>query len=513
METKRSIKQDYLDGASALRPFYHYPLHAPDFAEIIRDKARESIDRETLCRVIDQQYRDQGLPMTEATRQNLEALRDDRTFTVTTGHQLVLFGGPLFTVYKVLSIIQLADRLRQEHPGYHVVPLFWIHTEDHDFDEINHYYESFDSARRYEATVQGAVGRHVLTAEIRNAIPAHFDERFTRWYAPGNTLAAAFRGFMNELFGEYGLVILDPDHADLKRHFRDVIHRERADTLNHRMGAKDSDRLRGQGYDVQINPREINLFYLDEAGRNRIVADNGSFSVLKTHHRFDRQALLSVVEAHPEYFSPNVSLRPLYQEVILPNLAYIGGWAEVSYWMQLKGVFDHYGVNFPLLLPRMMATVFRDLELNTWQQLGFKAADIGKPVHELYKTYMPRVWDEAPLQALAARLLADFDELESYIGQYSDTLPRSVIGQRVQTEKFLDNLEKKLHKVLRQLHAQPFNEIDTIKAAVQPDGAVQERVLSLAAFPDLDPSEFVARIFPHVDVLNPEHCYIRLANL
>ncbi len=513
METKRSIKQDYLDGASALRPFYRYPLHAPDFAAIIRDKATENIDRETLHRVIESQYREQGLPMTQATRQNLDALRDDRTFTVTTGHQLVLFGGPLFTVYKVLSIIQLADRLRQEHPDHHIVPLFWIHTEDHDFEEINHYHDAFESVRRYEASVQGAVGRHVLTEEIRQAFPAHFAERFTRWYAPGVTLAAAFRGFMNELFGEYGLVILDPDHADLKRRFCDVITRELTENISHEIVAQTSDQLREQGYDVQIYPREINLFYLDETGRNRIVAENDHFSVLKTAHRFDRAQMLAVVEAHPEYFSPNVSLRPLYQELILPNLAYIGGWAEVSYWLQLKGVFDHYGVNFPLLLPRMMATVFRDSELDAWQQLGFEAADIGTPVHELYKAYMPKVWDEAPLQALAAKLLANFDELESYIGQYSDTLPRSVIGQRVQTEKFLDNLEKKLHKVLRQLHAQPFNEIDAIKAAVQPEGAVQERVLSLAAFPDLDPAAFVARIFPHVDVLDPKHCYIRLANL
>jgi bacillithiol biosynthesis cysteine-adding enzyme BshC len=424
-----------------------------------------------------------------------------------------LFGGPLFTVYKVLSIIQLADRLRQAHPEYHFVPLFWIHTEDHDFDEINHYYDAFDSVHRYAADVTGPVGRHVLTEEIRKVIPPHLEARFTRWYAPGNTMAEAFRGFMNEIFGEYGLVILDPDHAGLKRRFRDVMARELTDNLSHDLVAGTSDRLKEAGYDVQINPREINLFYLEDAGRNRIVANNGSFQVLHTDHRFDQQRLLDTVRDHPEYFSPNVSLRPLYQEVILPNLAYVGGWAEIAYWLQLKDVFDHYGVNFPLLLPRMMATVFRASELDAWQHLGFEAADIRKPLHELFRQFMPRVWDAQPLNEIAAKLLDDFGQLEQYIGQFSDTLPRSVVGQQVQTEKFLDNLEKKLHRVLRQLHAQPFREIESLTAAIYPEGKVQERVLSLAAFPELSPGEFVARVYPLVDVLNTEHCYIRLANL
>lgn len=513
METKRSIKQDYLAGAPALQPFYRYPLNSPDFAQIIRDKAREDIDRESLHWVIDGQYRGQALEMTAATRQNLDSLLDERTFTLTTGHQLVLFGGPLFTVYKVLSIIQLAARLREEHPDYHFVPLFWIHTEDHDFDEINHYFDAFDSVHRYEAKVTGAVGRHVLTEEIKKVIPPHFEERFTRWYAPGRTLAEAFRGFMNELFGEYGLVILDPDHADLKRSFRQVIARELTDNLSHEAVAQTSERLQEAGYDAQINPREINLFYLDDTGRNRIVARDNTFTVLNTAHQFDEETLLSIVEDHPERFSPNVSLRPLYQEMILPNLAYVGGWAEVAYWLQLKGVFDHYEVNFPLLLPRMMATVFLPEELEAWEKMGFEAADIRNPLHELYRQYMPQVWDDQPLQALGSKILADFGELETYIAQFSDTLPRSVIGQQVQTQKFLDNLEKKLQRVLRQDHAQPFNEIETLKAAINPDGKVQERVLSLAAFPGMSPEAFVARIFPHVDVLNPEHCYIRLANL
>lgn len=510
---KRSIKQDYLTGDASLRPFYQYPLQSPDFGQIIQDKAREDIDREALHRVITEQYDGQGLEMTDATRHNLDSLRQSNTYTITTGHQLVLFGGPLFTVYKVLSTIQLAEQLREKYPDHQFVPLFWIHTEDHDFDEINHYYDSFEEVIRYQADCQGPVGRHVLTEAIRAATPPDMEARFTRWYTPGNTLTEAFRGFMNELFGEYGIVILDPDHADLKQRFAAVIKGEITAQKSFEHVGKTSANLEAAGYPAQINSREINLFFMEDEGRNRIVGEGDAFRVLNTEHTFDQEKLLALLAEHPEYISPNVSLRPLYQEMILPNLAYIGGWAEMAYWLQLKGVFDHYQVNFPLILPRMMATVFRESELEAWTNLGFSPENIQQQQPELYRAYMPKVWDDAEFMELKKGLLTQFGTLESYIQQFSNTLPRSVVGQQVQTEKFFANLEKKLHRVLRQEFSEDFGKIDTLKSTVFPDGKVQERVLSLAAFSDLSPTAFVAAIYPHVNVLNPEHCYITLANL
>lgn len=488
-QTKRSIRTDYLQGDARLKAFYQYSVNDPDFLQIIRDKQNQPIDRNLLVSVLRDQHK--NLALSRLQSQHLSLLEQENTFTITTGHQLVLFGGPLFTVYKVLSVITLAQQLSEKFTDYHFVPIFWIHTEDHDFKEINHYYTHFERRHTYNAAFKGKVGNHVLTKSIESLIPSNFPQSLQHTYQSGKKMSEAFREFFHELFSTYGLLILDPDRLKLKSMFQRTLQEELVSQTSQQLISATSQRMVSCGYPLQITSREINLFYMDETVRNRITHQNGHYRVLDTSMHYSKDEILTLVENRPNLFSPNVSLRPLYQETILPNLAYVGGWGELSYWLQLKEVFEHYGVNFPLLLPRMSATIFSSDQAEEWQSLGFRLEDVNELLYELYRRYIPKVWEDGEYVRLSDQILQAFDDLDHYINNISQTLPRTIRGQRVKNERFMINLRKKIHRVIRHKFPSYFEQIKDLKQTIQPDRTKQERVLSLMAFQHIEPQEFI----------------------
>ncbi|MCB0852374.1 MAG: bacillithiol biosynthesis cysteine-adding enzyme BshC [Bacteroidetes bacterium] len=505
----RNLKNDYLTGATSLRDFYQYPIQTPDFQSIIKNKSRESIDRKLLQEVIREQY--QGLPDYDLVNKNIELLGQENTFTVTTGHQLVLFGGPLFTTYKVLSTIKLARELSEQFSSYNIVPIFWIHTEDHDYEEINHFYTSFFDKKTYPGNFQSKVGDHILEDAIQGMVPEHLPENLKNAFRPGIPLAQAYREFMHHLFGPYGVVMLDADDPRLKKKFENVIKEEIHDSIAYKQVSKISQDLDQAGYKLQIAPREINLFFLDQAGRNRIISSNGGFSAVDRDLNWTTKEMDDMIVNNPGHFSPNVSLRPLYQESILPNLCYFGGWGELSYWLQLKGIFDHFGVNFPLLLPRMSATIYTRKQWNKWQELGFSPEDINHSVHEVFRKYVHRIWDDGPYQALKSNITASIEALREYTeNEIAQTLSRSVDAQKTKMNNFFGNFEKKIHRVIRADNPKIFREIEELKNELQPDRMVQERQLSLGAFPDFSPESIIAEAWKHCSPLDFSHRYIIL---
>ncbi len=486
----RNIRKDYLAQLPEFQPFYQFSPVQPNFQGIAEAKAAQILDRVLLAEVIRGQYIRQGLIPGDRVEQNLERLAQPGSFTITTGHQLVLFGGPMFTVYKVLSTILLAERLTSQ--GMNVLPVFWIHTEDHDFEEINHYFQDFFTKKTYPGEFRSMVGSHVLEPSIEALRPESFPEALARCYAPGVSMRDAFRAFAHELFGRFGLLILDADDTRLKSAFIPLMLREVEEQMAFKAVSATSAAMAEAGYPAQIHPREVNLFYLDEEGRNRISPVGEGFEAVDRDLRWTREELLELICNNPERLSPNVCLRPLYQEVILPNLCYVGGWGELSYWFQLKGLFETAGIPFPLLLPRISGTIFSAQQASQWQELGFALDDIHKPVHQLFEEYLPQVWDRSEMEAFQVRILSLMDALEGYIKEdVSETLSRSADALGTKTRHFLDNLAKKAGKIKRQQHSEPFAHIGQLKRSVEPDGMVQERVLSLASFASLLPPEAV----------------------
>jgi len=275
-----------------------------------------------------------------------------------------------------------------------------------------------------------------------------------------------------------------------------------------------SQKMVEAGYSQQIHPREINLFYLDEVGRNRIVKIGDKYEIVDRDLVFSKEEILSLLEEAPEKFSPNVSLRPLYQEMILPNLSYVGGWGELSYWLQLKGLFEKTGVNFPLLLPRMSVTMFEQSVANDWQELGFSLKEIKEPLHVLNEKYLPKVWDSTEFESYEEKILSLLNEMKAYVSDdISVTLARSSDALTTKTQNYLSNLRKKAGKIKRQNQKEPFTRIKTLKQLIEPEGMVQERVLSLASFGKIIPvEELIAFLYQSCTPLSLDHHCLIMPN-
>ena len=351
---------DYLDQKPELKTLYNrFPILENFKAQIeekqSNDKSHLDPSRKVLVNVLKTQY--EGINTSGLTTKHIESLKSKKTFTITTGHQLNLFTGPLYFLYKIISTINLTKQLKEAYPNYNFVPIFWMASEDHDFEEIN-YFNFKGKKVQWNSKQTGSVGHFntegleavfdVVSAEFG---PGKYAEQLKVWfknaYLNYDNLADATRYLANELFGEHGLVILDSDHTDLKRLFIPNIEKELVEQTAFKHVSKTNKQLEELGLKIQVNPREINFFYINADLRERIVYENSEFKVNNTSISWSKKELLEHLNACPEHFSPNVIMRPLYQEVILPNLCYIGGGGEMIYWLQLKSNFEAQGVTFP----------------------------------------------------------------------------------------------------------------------------------------------------------------------
>ncbi|MBX9806255.1 MAG: bacillithiol biosynthesis cysteine-adding enzyme BshC, partial [Flavobacteriaceae bacterium] len=326
-----SLMNDYLEQKSNLHSLYNRFPSFENFEKQIQEKQENfnrNAKREVLVSVLEKQYA--KINPSTATLNNIKLLNNSNTFTITTGHQLNLFSGPLYFLYKIISTINLTKELKARYPSRNFVPIYWMATEDHDFEEINYF--NFKGRKfRWNKESSGPVGRlftegladffEVYAHELGSGKNAEAIKKlFQESYLNHSNLADATRFLANTLFGKYGLVILDANNAELKRTFIPYIKEELMQQTSYKKVIETTENLKN--YFIQVNPREINLFFLEDNLRERIILEDKKYKVNNTKIEFSESEILELLENHPEKFSPNVIMRPLYQEVILPNLCY-----------------------------------------------------------------------------------------------------------------------------------------------------------------------------------------------
>lgn len=473
---------DYLEGKEALRPFYSHLPNLESFEEAIQAKQFSANKRQILVEVLENQY--EGLPVSPAVAQQLDALRDEKTFTVTTGHQLNLFTGPLYFIYKLISTINLANRLQERYPDFHFVPLYWMATEDHDAAEIN-YFKLDGQTYRWESSQKGAVGDFELDSSFQNFLkglgfaPAVFRDA----YSQSTTLAEAVRKYVNEMFGAQGLVVLDANDGRLKREFVEVMTADLFTQQPFAAAQASTQALEKLGYGSQIYPRPINLFYLDKGIRERIEQDGDTYAVLNSDLRFTADDLKTLLQEHPERFSPNVVLRPVYQELILPNLAYLGGPAEVVYWLQLKGIFDQFAIPFPVLLPRNFAVLLSAPIQKKIAQLGWAPEQLFQKFADWKKAFVQASSNfDFSLTAAKDQVARVFRDLGNQSTSLDAGLPKAFAAGEVRSIKILEQMGVKLRKAEERRLEVELLRAQTVFEFLSPGGSPQERVVNFMQF-------------------------------
>ena len=494
-----------------LKPFINQFPDLNTFERIIA-KRKFKGNRAELVSVLLQQYESiahQSTPL----KSNIQALEDSNTFTVTTGHQLNIFTGPLYFIFKIVNAINLAKELKSAFPDKNFVPVYWMATEDHDFEEINHTYIGGKKIS-WKLDATGATGRlnkksiiHALN-EYKGILgisknAEKLSELVYKAYADGKNLADATRYLANELFGEFGLVIVDADDKTLKSQFASIIEEDIIEQNSFKNIKESSIKLAEIDIHAQVNPREINFFYLTDDLRERIVFENGKYQVLNTEISFSEDELKQEIKNNPERFSPNVVMRPLYQEVILPNLAYIGGGGELAYWLQLKANFDFYNVDFPLLILRNSAMIADEKTEAKLQKLNLAFADAFEETEALKKKYVHQhTQHELSLNSEWAALTSVFEGLKNRAQKIDPTLAPSTEAVEVRLKKALDSLEKKLIRAEKRNFSEAINAIEKIKNQLFPSGGLQERKENFGLFYVKYGADFIPELIKHFKPLD-----------
>lgn len=475
---------DYLDQRPELHPYYHRFPTLEAFGPQLEEKAQayQPEARQRLVAALRRQY--EALPAVHpAVAANLALLEKDTTFTITTGHQLNLLTGPLYFVYKIVTAIKLCRQLKAQYSQYDFVPVYWMATEDHDFAEINHFH-LFGKRYAWEAAAGGPVGRlplDGLAAAILDQLPAGVPEAFQTAYRETTTLAAATRHLTHALFGEYGLVILDGDDATLKAALVPVLEREIQTQASNKAVQATNAQLEAVGYKPQVYSRPLNLFFLtDDGRRERLEPDTEQdctqLRIRNTSHCHTQPELLDLARQHPEQFSPNVVLRPLYQELLLPNLCYIGGGAEVAYWFQLKQVFADSQVPFPILVPRNSALYLSRANAGKLRKLGLEPTDLFKPLPELKKQVGATLGqEEISLAAQQQAVAVAFQAVADLAQRLDPTLVKTVAAEAQKVAGGLAGLEKRLSKAAETKHETAYTQLTALKEKLFPGGSLQER--------------------------------------
>lgn len=482
---------DYLNQKENLKPLYNRFPTLQNFKQQIQEKQQNysSDSRSVLVNALEKQYA--GFNTTKATKHNLDLLKQENTFTITTGHQLNLFTGPLYFLYKIVSTINLSKELSEAYPEYNFVPVYWMATEDHDFDEIN-YFNFKDKKISWNRESTGPVGRlstigleavlEVFEKELgpgNNA--AWLKELFREAYIKHSNLADATRYLANEMFGKNGLVIIDGDNANLKRLFAPHVKEELLNQTSHTKVAETADNLKD--YNIQVNPREINLFYIEDSIRERIILQDGVYYVNNTEIKFSEAQILALLETNPEKFSPNVIMRPLYEEVILPNLCYIGGGGELAYWLELKSYFESAGVTFPMLLLRNSVLIATEKQAEKLDRLNLSWADVFMKQDKLVNKKTVE-FSELSLDFSEQRefLQQQFAKLHAMATKTDATFGGAVKAHETKQLKGLDNLEKKLRRAEKHNHADKLERITEIQNELFPGRSLQERKANFSQF-------------------------------
>lgn len=476
------LLEDYIKEVPEVANLYDYSKNIGEFKRVFENKSKENINREVLVRELTAQY--EAIEDKEKVSANIQSLANTNTFTVTTAHQLCLFTGPLYFIYKSISVIKLASILKENYPDYNFVPVFWLGSEDHDFEEINHL-NIYGKKIEWESGQKGAVGR-MKNTNISKAISEvstilfngqknELIDILNKYFKEGDNYAESFIKYLHHLFGKYGLVVLEQDNKSYKEIFNSVIKEELFNNLVENSIQKEFKYL-NDNYKTQANPRSINIFYMIDGLRERIEKKDNEYFVLNSDISFTEKTLSEELKNHPDRFSPNVLLRPLYQESILPNLAYVGGGGELAYWLQLRNLFHSQQRKMPMLLLRDMALIIDPKTAENIEKIQLdknclflsNELIISDLVKQSSSNNLSLKTELNTLEKIYKSVLVSAVNIDK-------TLEQHVLAQ----EKFMQNsmhkIEQKMLRAEKKNQSVLVAKIDAVKSSLFPSGGLQER--------------------------------------
>jgi bacillithiol synthase len=485
-----ALVNDYLVQDAQLNGFYQHAVSQQGLSNAIAAKQQHPTNRKALVQALEEQY--QQVASLPAVQQNIALLGQDNCFTICTAHQPNIFTGHLYFIYKILHAISLAQWAGQQFPDQHFVPVFYMGSEDADLDELGHI--NIDGEKiSWDTQQTGAVGRmHTKGLEkIVQRLQGQFAhlphgqaivELFGNAYRQQPNIQTATLQIVHELFGRFGLVVLVPDNAQLKALFKPVLQKELTTQFSQPLVAATAEAL-GKHYKVQASGRAINLFYLADGIRNRIEQKEGQYLVVDTTIEWSPAEMMQELDAHPERFSPNVILRGLFQETILPNVAFIGGGGEIAYWMELKKVFDACGVPYPLLVLRNSFLWMNAAAQTLQAKLNIDDAQLFQSNFEIANLITrAQSANELSIEVAKKNMHSQYQAIQQQASSIDASLDKHVAALQKQALHRLNELSKKMMRAEKRKHEAVLRQAEKLKKQLFPNSNLQERVDNLVPY-------------------------------
>lgn len=511
------IVTDYIDGDARLTPFFEYPVSLDGIQSAIDNRKKHPVDRQLLVDQLLIQY--ENLDGSDFYKNRIKVLLKENVFTVCTAHQPNIFTGHLYFIYKIIHAIKCCKAFAAQFPAYEFVPVFFMGSEDADLEELNHIWLE-GMKYEWETDQKGAVGRMKVDEPLLKMLGAlegrlkaePFGEEIVtvlkRSFSKGNTIEQATFQLVHELFKDFGLIVLLPDNKDYKRKMISIFEE---DLFNHTPGriVENTSKELSEHYTAQAFPRDINLFYMKGDVRNRIIETGDKFIVHDTDISFSKEELLDELKEHPERFSPNVILRGLLQEMILPDVAFIGGGGELAYWLQLKDLFKYFQVPFPVLILRNSFLIIEKKWMEFIEKLGLKKRDIFKNDEELFKSLViTKTQNDLSLEEEKNSIRSFYEDLKKKVLKIDEQLNDHLEALQTRQLKRIDALEKKLLRAEKKKFESSKNQLNKLMNALAPDNGLQERTENFLLFYAKWGPDFLKAIEDASPVLDAEFCIL-----
>lgn len=524
---------DYIETKGTAQSFVNYAASKEGYKKAIEQRASFPTNRKVLVEVLQNQYTQLEKELSDSNalnnkeafklvNDNLSLLLKENTFTVTTAHQPNVFTGPLYFFYKILHTIQLAAELKKQFPKNNFVPVYYMGSEDADLQEVGSY-NLAGEAYQWNTKQKGAIGRMKVDDELIKLLqnlegywsvqPAGKEalEVLIQAYQKGKTISEATLALVHAYFGKYALVVIQPDDAKLKSLFINVMEKELRTGFSQKAVQPTKEKLASK-YHVQSDGRDLNLFYLKDNTRTRIEKQGAIYIVVDADIHFTEEEIVKELHAHPDRFSPNVILRGLYQETILPGVAFIGGGGELAYWMELKNVFTEVKVHYPILQLRNSFMFMNEKQTAHWNSLGFALEDLFKPLLELELEFIKNQTKEnlaltnhiVSLNDLYASIQQDVIKIDTSLGDHAKNLS-------IQAQKKLALLEKKMIRAEKRKQQTSIDRIQSIKGSLFPKNSVQEREENFSEWVGAYGWDWVEAVLENSTTLNPSFTIITIS--
>ncbi len=525
---------DYLYEFENVKNFYKTDFrNKEEYFKIFKKVSDSHVEfRDQLSSILNDQYRNFN-PSTK-TQKNISALKDKKTLAVVTGQQLGIIGGPLYTFYKIMTAIKLSSFLSERYDDYHFVPVFWLEGDDHDFNEvrelnlINDNNEVIKVAYGEEVLDdenKGSVGNLVFN-DMLNSFYADLEknireteftplllEKIKSFYTSGKTFMQAFKELIFWLFDEYGLVIFDPKDKRLKEQLKPIFKKEITDFRQHTEKLVKVSAQLEEVYHAQVKVRPVNLFYSNEEGRFLIEPVENEFRLRRKRKKFTYDELIDLIDKEPECFSPNVLLRPICQDYILPTAFYVGGPSEISYFAQVMPLYDFYKIEAPIIYPRSSATIIEKNISSIIEKYDIDLAELFLDPEKLKQKVIDSISNvsvEETFNTASNQIEIAFDQLKEKLFEFDKTISDTSSKYKQKIFHHLDELKDKAADAQKRKHEITLRQIDKISSAVFPNSNLQEREINFLYYANKYSVDVIKKIFDELTINKFEHQIISL---